>query len=56
MDINRLNNKIIIVKDEVKEEIVKLISLSDKFLSVKIITLSELKKKYFFDYTKSNLT
>ena len=52
MDINRLNNKIIIVKDEVKEEIVKLISLSDKFLSVKIITLSELKKKYFFDYTK----
>ena len=52
MDINRLNNKIIIVKDEVKEEIVKLISLSDKFLSVKIITLSDLKKKYFFDYTK----
>lgn len=52
MDVNMLNNKIVIIKDEVKSELVKLISLSSEFLNVKIITLSELKKKYFFDYTR----
>ena len=41
------NNKIVILNDYAKESFVKKI---DKLINVKVITLSELKKKYYFDY------
>ena len=50
MDIDLLNNKIVIVKDGMKSSLLRLISESKKLLNIKIITLSELKKSYFFDY------
>lgn len=50
MDINCFDNKILIIKDGAKKSLLKLINDSKSLLNIKIITLSELKKKYFFDY------
>lgn len=50
MDVNILNNKIVIVKDSMKNSLLKLINNSSKLLNIKIITLSELKKNFYFDY------
>ena len=47
MNIDDLNNKILIVNDYTKDTIVKRIN---KLLNIKIITLSELKKNYIYDY------
>lgn len=44
-----INNKIIILEDNVKNDF---ISNINSLVNVKIITLSELKKKYCFDYKK----
>lgn len=41
------NNKIVIVNDYAKKSFIKKI---DKLINVKVITLSELKRKYYFDY------
>lgn len=41
------NNKIIILNDYAKKSFIKKIN---KLINVKVITLSELKKKYYFDY------
>ena len=49
---NNYNNKIIILKDSQKESFLNKI---DSLINVKIITLSELKKKYYFDYDKEAL-
>ncbi len=46
------NNKILILKDNQKELFLKKI---DFLLNIKIITLNELKKKYYFDYDKRAL-
>ena len=52
MDISCFDNKILIINDGIKSSLLKLINDSDKLLNIKLITLSELKKKYFFDYNK----
>ena len=52
MDISCFDNKILIIKDNMKSSLLKMINSSDKILNIKLITLSELKKKYFFDYDK----
>ena len=46
------NNKIVIIKDEIKDSF---LSRMDELINVKIITLSELKKKFYFDYEKEAL-
>ncbi len=53
MDISCFDNKILIIKDNAKDSLLKLIS--NKLFNIKIITLSELKKKYFFDYDKETI-
>ena len=45
-----MNNTIFIVRDKVKKQLTKKISEANKLLNIEVITLSELKKKYFFDY------
>ena len=55
MNIEKLNNKILIIKDKSKKSILKKINEHNKLINVKIITLSELKRKYFFDYTKETI-
>lgn len=41
------NNKIVILNDYAKKSFIKKI---DKLINIKVITLSELKRKYYFDY------
>lgn len=55
MNIDDLKNKIVIVKDKTKKSLLKKINEQNKLLNIKIITLSELKRKYFFDYTKETI-
>lgn len=55
MNIEELKNKIVIVKDKTKKSLLKKINEQNKLINVKIITLSELKRKYFFDYTKETI-
>jgi len=50
MNFDEFKNSIIIVRDEAKDSIIK--KISSKLLNIKVITLSELKKNYYFDYTK----
>lgn len=52
MNIEDFKNKIIIIKDSSKKSLLKKINEENKLINVKIITLSELKRKYLFDYTK----
>ncbi len=52
MDVNIFNKKVVILKDKAKKSFVKMLSNSDNLINVKIITLSELKKKIYFDYEK----
>ena len=52
MDISCFDNKILIINDNTKNSLLKLINNDNKLFNIKIITLSELKKKYFFDYDK----
>ena len=52
MDVNIFNKKIVILKDGAKKNFVKMLSNSDNLINTKIITLSELKKKMYFDYDK----
>ena len=53
MNIEAFNNKVLIIKNETKERLVSL--LSGKLLNIKLITLSEFKKKYFFDYDNESI-
>ena len=41
------NNKIVILNDYAKKSFIKKIN---KIINVKVITLNELKRKYYFDY------
>ena len=52
MDYDNIDNSVIILKDNNKRSFLEKISSIDKLLDIKIITLSEFKKKYFFDYDK----
>lgn len=53
MDISSFNNKIIIIHDRLKTSLLEL--LSGKLINTKIITLSELKRNYYFDYDKKTI-
>lgn len=53
MDISGFNNKVLIVKDETKKNFIEL--LNGKLVNVKILTLTEFKKKYFFDYDNKTI-
>lgn len=55
MNINEFNNKILIVENNIKKYILKQINKTNKLLNIKIITLDELKKKYYFDYSKETI-
>ena len=55
MNIEELKNKIIIIKDSSKKSLLSKINQENKLINIKIITLSELKKKYLFDYTKETI-
>lgn len=48
MNIKEFDNKVLIIKDEAKKSLLNL--FSNELINVKLITLSEFKKKYFFDY------
>jgi hypothetical protein len=48
MNIEYFNNSIVILNDSSKSDF--LMNFSDKLVNVKIVTLSELKRKYYFDY------
>lgn len=52
MNIDDFNNKIVILEDNVKESFLNKIN---KLINIKIITLSELKKNYCFDYTTETI-
>lgn len=47
MNINEFDNKILIINDYEKKSILKRIN---KLVNIKLITLTELKKKYIYDY------
>ncbi len=53
MDLSSFNNKVLIIKDEDKDSFVNL--LSGKLLNIKLITLTEFKKKYYFDYDNKTI-
>lgn len=55
MNLDYFNNKILIIKDKTKNSLLNTINKSKKLYNIKIITLSELKKKYFFDYDKESI-
>ena len=52
MNIDEFDNKIIIINNNMKNSLLKRIN---KLLNIKIITLSELKKKCFFDYDNQTI-
>ena len=53
MNLDVLNNKIVIIDDRLKNSLLKLIS--DRLINTKIITLSELKRNYYFDYDNETI-
>ena len=53
MNFRDLANAIIITKDKTKSSIIKKINSENKLLNIKVISLRELKTKYFFDYGKN---
>ena len=53
MDLDVLNNKTIIIDDKLKSSLLNL--LSDKLFNIKIITLNELKRNYYFDYDNETI-
>ena len=48
MNLELINNKIVIIDDRLKSSLINIIS--DRLINTKIITLSELKRNYYFDY------
>ena len=55
MNVEEFKNKIIIIKDSSKKSLLSKINNENKLINTKIITLSELKKKYLFDYNKETI-
>lgn len=55
MNIIDFNNKILIIKDNIKKYILNEINKEHKLLNIKLITLTELKKKYYFDYNEETI-
>lgn len=52
MNFDKYDNSIFIVKDGSKKGIIKKIRKSHKLLNIKVYSLTELKKKWYFDYSK----
>ena len=52
MDLTQYENSIIIAKDMAITSLIKKLSKTKKIVNIKFISLSEFKKKYFFDYSK----
>ena len=52
MNFKEFDNTIFIVKDHAKSGLLKLIRNEKSILNIKVLTLTELKKKWFFDYNK----
>ena len=52
---NLENNAILIVPNSIKEKILLEINNSSKLINVKFMSLDELKKKYYFDYTTESI-
>ena len=50
MNMNDYNNCIFFVKESAKESLIKKINRENRLLNIKVYTLEELKKKFFFDY------
>ena len=50
MNYSNFENSIFIVKDAAKENVIKKIH-NEKLLNIKVITLEELRKKYYFEYS-----
>ncbi len=55
MNLTEYKNAIVVLKDKAKKNFLQKINSQKKLLNIKIITLSELKKKYYFDYTKKTI-
>ena len=55
MDVSKLNNKVVIIKDNFKDILLDLINKSNYLLNIKIITLNDLKKNYYFDYDNETI-
>ena len=55
MNIEAFDNKILIIKDGLKDNILDFLNKSKKLINIRIITLSELKRKYYFDYDNETI-
>jgi len=53
MNIEDYKNCIFIVEETTKKSLLN--KINDKLINIKIFTLNEIKRKYFFDYTKETL-
>ena len=53
MNIEDYKNCIFIVEESTKKSLLN--KINDKLINIKIFTLNEIKRKYFFDYTKETL-
>lgn len=52
MNFDKYDNSIFIVKNGSKKGIIKKIRKTSKLLNIKVLSLTELKKKWYFDYSK----
>lgn len=55
MELVNFKNSIFITRDGVKKSLIKRINASKKLINIKVISLSELKKMFFFDYTEETI-
>ena len=52
---NIKNKTLIIVEDNLKNKILEIIDKQNKLINLKILTITEFYKRYFFDYNKETL-
>ena len=52
---NIKNKTLIIVEDNLKNKILEVIDKQNKLINLKILTITEFYKRYFFDYNKETL-
>ena len=55
MNYKKLDGKVIITNSYAKNDLIKSLSNEDSIYNIKIFTLDEFKKKYFFDYDKKTI-
>ena len=49
------NNIIFIIPNNIKKKLIKYINNKSKMYDIKILTLNEFKRSYFFDYNKKTI-